>query len=172
MNNIDNYQSQPSQPTTPVNDLVQEALTGRITYELVNDENHVLQEYGQNSSDWLEIVSSNNMRSGPIYQKFIINLLQWKEKCFDKSGFRTDDLNECVKEYFSEKHKLVDADTGKLLHAATSMMSWFSILKKFYKYTKRGILAQEVPLVEDNIRFWAKEHVVKKAVTFTKLEWG
>jgi hypothetical protein len=74
-------------------------------------------------------------------------------------------------EYFKEKHTLL-LDDGTHKHAATSMISWFSMLKKFYKYTKRGNISEKLPMVEDLLKFWEKEHTVKKAYVFTPSEWS
>jgi hypothetical protein len=47
------------------------------------------------------------------------------------------------------------------------MFSWFSMFKKFWKYTHRGRLEDVCPIIVDELKLWVKSHKVTKASDFT-----
>lgn len=120
-------------------------------------------EYGLADKDWIEFLET--CASGQKYLVRILDFLRFQEDN-DQCG---DDLNENLKIYFKHQHSLKN-DDGSLKNAPTSMMSWFSMFKKFWRYTKRGRLDDVCPIIVDELKLWVKKHSITKASTFSKEE--
>lgn len=67
--------------------------------------------------------------------------------------------------YFIYKRGLFN-DVGEQQHAPTSMRSWLSVFKAFWKHSGRGDLNVKLPILETKINQWEKKHIVEKAAVF------
>ena len=104
----------------------------------------------------------SNIPSHKSYQNLIKDFVyrQWD---------RQDDLNRLPIDYFQHLHNLKNK-SGDDKYAPTTIRSKYSIFKTFWKMTGRGDLDYSCPIIEKNIKIWAKEYEVKKALAFTKDE--
>jgi hypothetical protein len=120
-----------------------------------------VQEWGQNAEDW--VTCMRKMKSSGKYIKELNAFLVWFEaqpKCTEA------DLLSGLKKYIQinfDEDQTAQADRK----ASTTMRSTFSILTKWWKYSGRGDLKMQAPIIGDELTEWDKEHVIKKAPVFT-----
>jgi hypothetical protein len=130
--------------------------------------------WGLKSKDW--VAFGKTFPSIGKYEKEIVRYLSYheaQEKC------REQDLLDNMKAYFDEMYYLKDrseaeaaADPTRLALSSPTLRSIHSILLKFWRYTKRGNLKIQTPLILDTLTSWDKAHALTQAGTFSKEEMG
>ena len=61
---------------------------------------------------------------------------------------------------------------GLRRYSPTSFQSWHSILWQYLRYSGKGDLKREAPLIQDSIKKWMKTHTILKASTFRQNDLG
>ena len=133
---------------------------------IASQQEDLLHDYGQYNDHWIGFL--NGIKSSKVYTERVNHFLLWQHN----NCMCTTDLLPNMIDYFKFHHDATNATTGKPTHAPTSLTSWFSILKKFWKYIGKGNLEDQAYMIVDNLRQWDKTHEVTKATTFTKEELG
>ncbi|KAJ1381364.1 hypothetical protein B484DRAFT_411761 [Ochromonadaceae sp. CCMP2298] len=119
---------------------------------------------GQNLPDWVDMAAS--LKSGPKYIKEVIDLVLDQEARLNPTE---ENLLHNLKLYILvDDEKTAVADKK----APTTMRSTFSILTKWWKYTGRGDLKMQAPLVSDKLNDFEKDYCTTKSPTFTKPDMG
>jgi hypothetical protein len=108
--------------------------------------------------------------SAPKYRKEVIKVLVFHEAQADCAEA---DLITNITEYFKQSYmnSLEDAEEvedGLPGLASTTLRSVLSMLCKFFRYTGRGDLKLQAPLIVDRLASWDKQHVTKKSHTLSR----
>ena len=108
-----------------------------------------LPEYGQSNRDWL--ISTNALSSGGLYRSRVLHFLRFHHK---EGGV---DMIEDLKSYLVHHKEETETNsaTGVILpkYSPKTLNSWYSMIKKWWKYCGRGNLDMQAPLIGKSLNF-------------------
>ena len=127
----------------------------------------IMSNFDLNHPLWLSAM--NEFASAKTYCDRLVAINVWLTACIPIESQTPANFLLNLINYFDTHHSLL-LESGEHQYSATTMRSWYSMIKKYFTMVGLGALDTLLPQLNDSLGKWEKLQTVKKARVFEKEE--